>query len=401
MLKARVLRNAVVVATAAVALAACGNSSNNSSGGGLASGSSSNGGGSGSGQTYKIGFQGALSGDNQQLGINEINSVKLAVKQANDKGDLPFKLAVLPSDDGGTPDKAPAAAAALIQDNQVMAVVGPIFSGPTKAVGTTYAQAGMPLISPSATNSALTSSGFSTFHRIVPPDQVQGTDAADWMAKKAQNVYVVDDTSEYGKGLADDIQKELQAKNIKTERQSVPASTQDYGAIAQAVTSSGAGAMYYAGYDAQAALFAKALQSAGYKGIAMGGDGDKSTVFTQNAGSAGDGWYFTCPCLDATVAPQAKAFTDAYQKMFNTPPSTYSPEAYDATNAIIQAIKDAQSKGNVTRQTVEDAINNLDYKGITTTVKFKSNGEAEQQVINLYQQKNGKIELIGDISKQS
>jgi branched-chain amino acid transport system substrate-binding protein len=180
----------------------------------------------------------------------------------------------------------------------------------------------------------------------------------------------------------------------------VPASTQDYGAIAQAVTSSGAGAVYYAGYDAQAALFAKALQSAGYKGIAMGGDGDKSTVFVQNAGSAGEGFYFTCPCLDATVAPQAKAFTDAYQQAYNTPPSTYSPEAYDATNAIIQAIKDAQSKGSVTRKSVEDAINNLDYKGITTTVKFQSNGEAAQQVINLYQVKSGKIALIGDISQQ-
>ncbi len=393
MLRASMLKKTTVVAAAVLALAACSNSSNNSSSS-LGSGSS---GGAGSGQTYKIGFQGALSGDNQQLGINEINSVELAVKQANDKGDLGFKLEVLKSDDGGTPDKAPAAASALIQDNAVVGVVGPIFSGPTKAVGTTYAQAGMALISPSATNPALTSQGFKTFHRIVPPDSVEGVEAADWLAKKAKKVFVIDDTSEYGKGAADVVRQELGTKGVQVQNQSVPATTQDYGAVAQAVASSGSDAMFYGGYDAQAALLAKALQAAGYKGIAMGGNGVKSSVFTQNSGAAGDGWYFSCGCLDATVAPQAKDFTAAYKSAYNTDPSTYSPEAYDATNALIQAIKDAKSKGSVTRQSVEDAVNNLNYKGITTTIKFESNGEVSQQVINLYKQENGKIGLVGDI----
>jgi branched-chain amino acid transport system substrate-binding protein len=392
-----VLRTTAIAVVAIAGLAACSNSSNNS-GGGLGSGSSS---GASSNQTYKIGFHGALSGDNQQLGINIVNATELAVKQANDKGDLGFKLELVKSDDGGTADKAPAAAAALIQDPAVVGVVGPIFSGPTKAVGTTYAQAGMALISPSATNPTLTSSGFTTFHRIVPTDSVEGIEAADWLAKKAQKVFVIDDTTEYGKGAADVVRQELKSKGITSTDQSVPQSTQDYGAVAQAVVSSGATAMFYGGYDAQAALLAKALQSAGYKGIAMGGNGAKSSVFTQNSGAAGDGFYFSCGCLDATVAPQAKDFSAAYKKAYNTDPSTYSPEGYDAANALIQAIKDAKSKGKVTRQTVEDAVNALTYKGITTTIKFQKNGEVEQQVIDLYQQKNGVIGLVGDIKQAS
>ena len=119
------------------------------------------------------------------------------------------------------------------------------------------------------------------------------------------------------------------------------------------------------------------------------------------SGAAGNGWYFSCGCLDATAAPEAKAFNDAYTKKFNTPPSTYSPEAYDATNAMIDAIKTAVSKGTPTRQSVEDAINNLDYKGITTVVKFQPNGEVAQATVNLYQQKEGKIVLIGNILSQS
>jgi branched-chain amino acid transport system substrate-binding protein len=396
-----VLRTTAVAAVAVAALAACsnGSSNDNNSSGGLGSGSSS--GNSSSNQTYKIGFQGALSGDNQQLGINEINSVVLAVDQANKKGDLPFKLEVLKSDDGGTADKAPAAAAVLIQDPAVVGVVGPIFSGPTKAVGTTYAQAGMALISPSATNPTLTQSGFTTFHRIVPTDSVEGLEAADWLAKKAKKVFVIDDTTEYGKGAADVVREELKKDGVTPTNQSVPQNTQDYGAVAQAVASSGADAMFYGGYDAQAALLAKALQAAGFKGITMTGNGGKSSVFTQNSGDAGNGWYFSCGCLDATVAPQAKDFTAAYKAAYNTDPSTYSPEAYDATNAMIQAIKDAAAKGKVTRQSVEDAVNNLNYKGITTTIHFEKSGEVTQQVINLYQQKDGVIGLVGDIKQVS
>jgi len=380
-------------------LSACSNSKKNNNTGLNPGGSSGN--TNNSNKTYKIGFQGALSGDNQQLGINEINSVNLAVDQANAKGDLGFKLEVLKSDDGGTADKAPAAAAALIQDTAVLGVVGPIFSGPTSATGKTYAAAGMGLISPSATNATLTSSGFTTFHRIVPTDGVEGAQAADYLAKKFKKVFVVDDTTTYGKGVADVVANGLKAKSVSVTRQGVAQNTQDYGAISQAVKGSGAQALFYGGYDAQAALFAKALTAAGFTGIRMTGNGGKSSVFTSGSGAAGNGWFFSCGCQDATTAPEAAAFNTAYTAKYNTPPSTYSPEAYDATNAMIEAIKAAVSKGNPTRASVEDAINALDYKGITTEVKFASNGEVAQATVNLYEQKDGKIVELGDIKQQS
>jgi branched-chain amino acid transport system substrate-binding protein len=391
---------AVIGVVGVMALSACSNDDNNDNPGtGL--GTSGNNSGGNANKTYKIGFQGALSGDNQQLGINEINSVELAVEQANAKNDLGFKLAVVKSDDGGTADKAPAAAAALIQDPGVVGVIGPIFSGPTSATGKTYAAANMGLISPSATNETLTSSGFTTFHRIVPTDGVEGAQAAEWLAKKFKTVFVVDDTTTYGKGVADVVHKGLQAKGVKVTRQGVAQNTQDYGAIAQRVTASRAEALFYGGYDAQAALFAKALVASGFKGLRLTGNGGKSSVFTSGAGAAGNGWYFSCGCQDATTAPEAKEFNDAYTKKWNTPPSTYSPEAYDATNAMIEAIKAAVGKGEVTRQSVADAINALDYKGITTQVKFAPNGEVSAATVNLYQQKEGKIVMLGKIQDQT
>jgi branched-chain amino acid transport system substrate-binding protein len=391
---------AVLGVVGVMALSACSNSNKDTTTGGLnaSSGSSGN---SNSNKTYKIGFQGPLSGDNQQLGINEVNAVQLAIEQANAKNDLGFKLELVKSDDGGVADKAPAAAAALLQDPAVIGVVGPAFSGPTSATGKTYAAANMGLISGSATNATLTSSGFTTFHRIVPTDGVEGAQASDWLAKKFKKVYVVDDTQTYGKGVADVVEKSLKAKGVKVTRQGVAQTTQDYGAIAQAVTGSGAEALFYGGYDAQAALFAKALVAAGFKGLRMTGNGGKSSVFTSGSGAAGNGWYFSCGCQDATTAPEAQAFNQAYTAKFNTPPSTYSPEAFDATNAMIQAIKDAVGKGTPSRKSVEDAINALDYKGITTEVKFAPNGEAAAATVNLYTQKAGKIVEIGNIKEQS
>jgi branched-chain amino acid transport system substrate-binding protein len=382
-----VMRAAVPLALGAVVLAGCGSSS---------SGGNKSGGGK---KTIALAYQGPLSGDNAQLGINEVNAVELAVDQANKANTYGFKVTLVKSDDVGDPAKAPAAATTLQQDSAILGVIGPSFSGATKAVGASYDAANLVLISPSATNPALTTLGFKSFHRVVPPDSLEGKEAGDYLAKKAKKVFVVDDLSDYGKGAADAVETELKAKGIATERQGVDAKTTDYSVIAQQVKASGDDALFYGGYDTQAALFAKALKAAGFTGLTMTGNGGKSSKFTSGAGDAGNGWYFSCGCLDATVAPQAKDFNAAYKAQFNTDPSTYSPEAYDATNALLSAIKAAGA--SPTRASVFAAVNALDYKGITTEIKFETNGEVSQQVINLYQQKAGVIGLLGDINSQS
>ncbi|MDQ1487105.1 MAG: branched-chain amino acid transport system substrate-binding protein [Actinomycetota bacterium] len=378
-----------------LALAACSSSKKT---GGLTGGSSAPAGGS----TIKIGFEGPLSGDNAQLGINEVNAVQLAVDQANKTNSFGFKVTLVKSDDVGDPAKAPAAATTLQQDAAILGVIGPSFSGATKAVGASYDAANLVLISPSATNPTLTTLGFKSFHRVVPPDSLEGKEAGDWLALKAtktKKVFVVDDLSDYGKGAADAVEAELKAKGVATERQGVDAKTTDYSVIAHQVQASGDDAIFYGGYDTQAGQFAKALKAAGYTGLTMTGNGGKSSKFTDGAGDAGNGWYFSCGCLDATVAPQAKDFNTAYSAAFKTDPSTYSPEAFDATNALLTAIKAAGA--SPTRATVFAAVNALDYKGITTQIKFEASGEVAAQVINLYKQDAGKIGLLGDIKTQS
>jgi branched-chain amino acid transport system substrate-binding protein len=391
----------MVLATAsALALAGCGSSS--SSGGGL--GASTSGSPAAGGKTWDIGFEGPLSLANAQLGINEEDGAKLAVAQANANSSLGFKVKLVPVDDQGDPSKSPAAANTLVQDVNLLGVIGPSFSGNTLASGPIYSTAGLAFITPSATNATLQLQHFATFHRMVPNDNVEGSQGADWLARHGvKKLFVLQDLSAYGKGVGDTVAKEAKAKGISVTEQGLDGtSTKNYNPIAQTIAASGAGAMFYGGYDAQAALLAKALKNAGYTGLTVGGNGIKSSVFTKSAGTAGSGWYITCGCQDATVAPQSKAFASAYQAMFNTPSSTYSPEAYDATNALISAIKSASAKGTPTRASVETAVTALDYKGITTTIKFQADGDLESsvQTVNLYKDEGGNIVQLGNILNQ-
>ena len=409
-MRSRVTTTVVVLAAAsAMALTSCSSSGGKKSGGGLGGGGTgaATGGSSSTaaatGKTYKIGFQMPLSGPNAQLGINEEYGAEIAVDQANANPSLGFKIQVVKSDDEGDSAKAPAAARVLTQDPAIIGVIGPSFSGPTLASGKIYSAAGMAFITPSASKGTLQQQGWTTYHRVVPNDNVEGKAAADWLARKGvKSLFVLQDLSPYGQGVGDTVAKEARAKGIKVTEQGLDGtSTKNYNPIAGTIASSGAAALFYGGYDAQAALLAKALKAAGYKGITVGGNGIKSSVFSKGAGSAGDGWYMTCGCADATTLPAAKNFTAAYQKKFNTPPSTYSPEAFDATNLLIQAIKDAGP--NPTRASVEAKVKNADYKGITAEIKFQSDGDLSEQtqVVNLYHQVGGQIKVIGDIKNQN
>jgi branched-chain amino acid transport system substrate-binding protein len=389
---------AAVGVIGAMALSGCGSSDDNKdSGGGLSGGG---GGGNDSNASYTLAFEGPLSGDNQQLGINEVNGVQLAIEEANKDDSLGFTLKLLKADDGGDPAKAPAAAAQVLQNSAVMAVVGPSFSGASQAVGKKYGDAGLAIINPSASNGTLQDQGFTTWHRVMPNDYVEAPAAADYLAKKAKSVIVVSDKSAYGDGVAKSVAQELKKQNVKVIEQAADATTtKDYGPIAQTVKQSGAAAVFYAGYDAQGAQFAKSLTAVGFNGVKMAGNGVKSSVFTDGAKADAEGWFLSCGCQDATVAPDAKAFTAAYTAMFNTPPSTYSPEAYDAANIAIQAIKAAKEAGTVSRQTVNDAVDKTDYAGITGQIKFADNGDLPEGegVVNMFTVKGGKIVSLGPI----
>ena len=397
---------AAVAAAGALVLTGCSSSSKKkttNSAGGLGASTSSS--GAAAAQSYKIGFIGALSGPNAQLGINERDGATLAIDQANASGKFKFKIVLDAQDSEGDPAKAPAAATALINDPAVIAVIGPAFSGESKAVNPSFCKATppVPTVTASASNAQLQTQGNKCWHRIIPNDNVEGSQGADWLARTgAKKVFVLSDLSTYGAGVAGTMAAELKAKHVKVVKGGVDGvTTKNYGPIAQTIAASGADAIFYGGYDAQAALLAKALKAAGFKGRTVTGNGGKSSIFTKGAGAAGEGWYFTCGCQDATTAAPAKAFAAAYQTAFKTAPSTYSPEAYDAANLLIDAISKASATAPATRTSVLTALNAENFKGVTTQIAFQANGELKTTslIVNLFQEKKGAITGLGNINQ--
>ena len=396
-----IARAAVPIALGSVLLAGCGGSSSG--------GKSANKGSSGSG-SYAIGFQGPLSGGLATLGINERNGVQLAVQQANDQHVLPYTLTVIPSDDQGGAQGSPPAATKLTGDSKVIAVVGPSFSGASKAAGDIYKRAGLLMATPSATETDLTSKGFTTFYRGIADDNSQGAPDADYLVKKAgkKNVYVVDDTSDYGNALQKLFKAELpkagghlagsdSAPQTSTCVPGATGSTSQYGSEASKVKSSHADAVFYAGYDCDAALFAKALKSAGFTGLFMSDDGTKSETFTKNAGAAGYGAIASCQCSYVQGNPKGKDFVAAYKAKFGIDASTYSAEAYDVTNAIISVLKTLGA--NPTRDKVVQAFGSVDYQGIANEVTFGPDHNLKSPHAYLYKDVNGTWQYLGDLSE--
>jgi len=389
-LKRRVINCALPVAAAALVLSACGNDDDDDKG---SSGKSA----------YTIGFQAGLSGENAQLGINEENGARLAVEQANAKGNLPFEIKFKTSDDEASETKAVSAAQKLIDDKNVMAVIGPAFSGPTKAASPNYAEAKLATVSASATSPGLTdpANKFTSFLRGVPADTAQGSGMAKYIAQKlkAKKVFVVDDKTEYGQGLSKVAKEELTKLGVEVVSDGVPKATPDYGPISTKIKSSGADAMIYAGYYQDGAPFAKKLKEAGFTGAKFSGDGTKDDQFVQLAGDSADGWYLTCPCADATVEAATQQFSADYNTRFKTPPSTYSAEAYDVTNMVIQQLVSFTGDEKPTREAMLNKLKTASYQGLTKTFKFKENGEFDGATTFIYEVKAGKIDYLGDIDK--
>ncbi len=370
--------------------AACGSSKT------AANGSSSSGGGSGGGPV-KVGFFGALTGPNAQLGINIRDGVKLAVDQYTAKGKGP-KVALVDYDSQGDPAQAPQLAQRAISDHTV-AVVGPAFSGESKAADPIFEQAGIVNVTASATSPALATHGWKYWHRIVGNDNSQGPAAADFIAKKlaAKRVAVLDDNSEYGKGIADIVRSKLSASGVALAAGgSIDPNATDYSTTVNPINAAKVDVVYFGGYYAAAGRLVKQMRDAGVKATFVSDDGTKDPKFVSGAGAAdAEGSYVTCPCGDVTGTAQGQSFARAYQASFHMAPGTYSAEGYDAANVVLTAI----GTGNTSAKAIDNYLANHTFDGITATIKFGSNGDIQAGRVYVYQVQHANIVYLGEVSQ--
>lgn len=366
------------MAAAALVLSACGGTTGSGSGGG---GGAATGGGAQC--DLKVGFFGALTGDNANLGINIKNGVELAVNQYNEKhGDCKVQLVTF--DSQGDPAQAPALAQKAVTDKKLVGVVGPAFSGESKAANPIFNQAGLNIISASATNPALSQQGWKVFHRVLGNDATQGPGAAKYIKEtlKSNKVFVVDDSTEYGKGLGDIVRQSLGSAVVGND--AVQAKQTDFSGTVTKARAANPEVFYYGGYYAEASNLIKQLRSAGWKGTFVSDDGVKDDAFVKQGGSATEGAILTCPCIPPDKAPE---FAAAYKKTFNVDPATYSAEAFDAANVFLDGI----AAGKTTNDDMNAFIKSYQKQGVTKNVKFDDKGEPAEVSVWAYKVTNGKI----------
>jgi branched-chain amino acid transport system substrate-binding protein len=332
-----------------------------------------------------IAYIGALTGGNAALGIAISNAAKLAVDQHN-KANSGCQVGFKKFDSQGDPSVAPGVSTQAINESDIIGVVGLPFSGESKAVGAAFNSAGLVTVSPSATNPALSTNGWKTFHRVLGNDASQGPAAAKFITDtlKAKKVCVIEDDSDYGKGLSASIQKALGSAVTCTD--DVKTGQKDFSATVNKVVAASPDALFYSGYYAEGGPFAQQLHNAGYKGKFVAPDGVKDPQFIQLAGqAAAQGAYFTCPCVPADASA---TFASQYQAAYGTPPQTYSAESYDAATILLSGI----DKGNTTRAKELDWVNGYNADGITKHIQFSPTGElAGQPAIWSYVVQGGDI----------
>src|SRR6185436_18411956 len=250
---------------------------------------------------------------------------------------------MLSEDDEGKENKGPIIAQKFV-DAKVAGVVGHLNSGVTIPASAVYNQAGIPMISGSATNPKLTEQGFKVTFRTVGRDDQQGPAIASYLASNnnPKLVAVIDDATAYGEGIANEVEKTLKAAKIQVlPREKGTDKTTDWKAILTKLRGRKPDAVFYGGMDATGGPLLKQGRELGIKAVFSFGDGACTDKMKELAGDAADGLL----CSQAGIPPQAadKKFLSAYKKRFNSDPILYSPFTYDATNLLIEAMKKADS----------------------------------------------------------
>ena len=340
---------------------------------------------------YKIAYQGPITGDYAALGENMINGINLAVDQATEEGALGegVNLTVEEFDSQGDPAQAPALANQAASDTAIVALVGPAFSGESQASGDIYEEAGLPFITPSATTPGLSENGWTYFFRTVGSDKDQGPVAAQFIAETlgATKVAIMDDSSDYGKPLADFVEETLTSEFDAeiVAREGVEAGQQDYSAAVGVIAQSGAEAIFFGGYYQEAGLIKKQLADAGAGDIPFVSDDGAfdGEFFTVAGNDAAEPSYVTYPGIDVTSADPE--FVEAYTGAFDTDPGAFSIESYQNANIIIEAMK----SGACDRESIREFIAGFDGEVAGKQISFGENGDIAAGPFTVYKAEGG------------
>ena len=349
------------------------------------------------------------------------DAVVMAIDDINAKGGVAgFTLEAMLTDDGTAtaagydPAQAATNARRMASDPTVLAAIGPMNSGCGKAMSPILSQANLATITPAATNPDITAPNFAAiyrpngpavFFRTVTTDAYQGPNMANFYVEtlKVPNVFILDDSSAYGVGIADAFQKQAEKRGLKIlGRDRLDPKVADYTPALTKIKNMNAAALYYGG-DAQAGI---KVAKQGFEIIPAvpkgGGDGVYAPDMLTGAGfPAVAGWYGTVAAPHDLSGHAAEDWVTRFAARFSTQPQDYSLTAYDGVLVIADAIRRASKGGAMpTRAAMRDAIEATSLDTLQGNIAFDSNGDLKSHVVSVFQVRHDPKAPDGDMLRQ-
>ena len=352
-------------------------------------------------EVVKIGHVGPTSGGIAHLGKDNENGARMAVDELNAKGvtigGKKVKFELLAEDDGGDPKQGTAAAQKLV-DSKVAGVVGHLNSGTSIPASKIYSDAGIPQISPSATNPKYTRQGFKTTFRLVADDVHLGGTLGKYAVTqlKGKSIAVIDDRTAYGQGVADEFEKGVKAAGGKTvAREFTNDKATDFTAILTNLKAKKPDIVFFGGMDAVAGPMIRQMKQLGIKAKFMGGDGICSGELPKLSGGAMEDSQVVCAEAGGVEGEQKKGmdeFKARFKTKFNADVQIYAPYVYDSVNVLVAAMEKAGSSDPVKYLPV--LAKTTGYKGVTGTITFDEKGDTKNGALTMFTYKGGNREQI-------
>jgi branched-chain amino acid transport system substrate-binding protein len=352
-------------------------------------------------QVVKIGHVGPLSGAIAHLGKDNENGARLAIEELNAKGinigGKKIKFELLAEDDASDPKQGTAAAQKLVDAN-ISGVIGHLNSGTTIPASRIYSDAGIPQISPSATNPKYTRQGYKTAFRVVADDVHLGGTLGRYAVKelKGKAIAVIDDRTAYGQGVAEEFEKAVKAAggNLVGHEFTTDKAT-DFMSILTTFKGKKPDIIFFGGMDAVGGPMLKQMKSLGLNAKFMGGDGICTTELVKLAGDAMADGQVICAEAGGVEGAQKKGMDEfgvKYKKRFNDDVKLYAPYVYDAVYVMVDAMQRAKSTNP--KQYLPELAKTPGYNGVTGTIAFDAKGDIKNGALTLYTYKAGKRDQI-------
>ena len=292
---------------------------------------------------HLVAIAGPMTGQYASAGDQIRKGAEMAIADINAKGGVVGqKLKLEIGDDACDPKQAVSVANTMV-NKKIIFMHGHWCSSSTIPASEVYVEANIPVVTVS-TNPKVTDRGLKNIFAIAGRDDQQGQVAGAYLVEKfkGKKIAVVDDKSAYGKGLADEVAKAMEAKGVKPAlRESITAGEKDYSGLVSKLKSSGIEVMSYGGYHTEVALILRQAQQAGLKLTVMGGDTMSNTELATAAGPEANNVLFTFgpdARKNPSAAPVVKKFHDA-----KVEPEGYVLYAYAAFQLFDQAATKAKS----------------------------------------------------------